>query len=278
MADAPAVPAGTTPSVPAGTGLDLLRFHADDNPIDTETDRWLKDGLAAALPDLRMPALFEARPDLFRSTEHLVVCTRADGRPVAALGASWASTAAAERVLHIGIQFVDRDLRGGSAFSSSWLALLTQVVATAEFPRINVLRTYNPVAYCAMRAYGQLPGAVLYPDPRRDQRDARLGELASRVAAAVAPDAPFDRRSGRISGIGVPTDLYRARPTCDDPAVNDYFRRHTRPGDRILCMVHIRSSETATAILDGFNRRLAAADRSRGSGDPFTSTSVTSVI
>ncbi|KPM57027.1 hypothetical protein ACG83_04295 [Frankia sp. R43] len=295
VADAPAVPAGTTPSVPAGTGLapdpvpdpaptptpapapplDLLRFHSDDNPLDTGTDRWLKEGLAAALPDLRMTALFEARPDLFRSTEHLVVCTRADGRPVAALGASWASTAAAERFLHIGIQFVDRDLRGGAAFSSSWLALLEQVVATAEFPRINVLRTYNPVAYCAMRAYGQLPGAVLYPDPRREQRDARLGELASRVADAVAPGAPFDRRCGRISGIGVPTDLYRARPTCDDPAVNDYFRRHTRPGDRILCMVHIRSSETVTTILDGFTRRLG---RSRGSGDPSTSTSAASAV
>ncbi|SNQ46510.1 conserved hypothetical protein [Frankia canadensis] len=257
-----------TGSVPAPIGADdgLLRFSAGRNPLGPAADAWLKAGLARALPDLRMDALFAARPDLFRSAEHLVVCLDTgdgdatgsgdgSGRPVGVLGASWASTADGERFLHIGVQFVARDLRGGAAFSASWLALLDDVVSRAEFPRISVLRTYNPVAYCAMRAYGRLPGAVLYPDPQRERRDARIGDLASRVARALAPGARFDRRSGRLAGIGVPADLYRTRPTSDDDLVNAHFARHTRPGDRILCMVHVRSEQTIQAILDGFSRR-----------------------
>ncbi|WP_239333226.1 hypothetical protein [Frankia sp. CiP3] len=272
-----AVPTGRVPSGPAPTRADasLLRFSAGRNPLDPAADAWLKAGLATALPDLRMDALFAARPELFRSAEHLVVCLDASadtsagaglddrgaggGRPVAVLGASWASTADGERFLHIGVQFVARDLRGGAAFSASWLALLDDVVSTTEFPRISVLRTYNPVAYCAMRAYGRLPGAALYPDPRRERRDARISELAARVARAVAPGAPFDRRSGRLAGIGVPTDLYRTRPTSDDDLVNTHFARHTRPGDRILCMVHVRSEQTIQAILDGFSQRHRSA-------------------
>ncbi|MEX5709345.1 hypothetical protein AB1484_13775 [Parafrankia sp. FMc6] len=270
------VPASRTP---AGGSAGLLRFSAGRNPLNPAADAWLKAGLATALPDLRMDALFAARPDLFRSAQYLVVCldtgdgsgdADADGseiedrgpgggRPVGVLGASWASTADGERFLHIGVQFVARDLRGGTAFSASWLALLDDVVGTAEFPRITVLRTYNPVAYCAMRAYGRLPGAVLYPDPQRERRDARIGELASRVAKTLAPGAQFDRRSGRLTGIGVPPDLYRIRPTSDDDLVNAHFARHTRPGDRILCMVHVRSEQTIQAILDGFGRRHRSA-------------------
>ncbi|MCM3883287.1 hypothetical protein [Frankia sp. R82] len=248
----------------------VLRFSRDEVPLGPAEERWLRDGLIDALPDLRMSALFDARPGLLREAQHLVIGVERDsGAPVSALGASWATTASGRPFLHIGIQFVGARLRGGDVFATSWLALLEEVIATGGFPYLAALRTYNPVAFCAMRAYGQLPGAALYPStsttPGGDDgpggRDAQVAALAGEIATALAPDAPFDPASGRIAGIGVPTDLYRTRPRCDDGDVNAHFAQHTEPGDRILCVVHIPAA-TVDAIMANFVRRTDQNHRS----------------
>ncbi|CAJ61063.1 MULTISPECIES: hypothetical protein [Frankia] len=239
----------------APDGHAVVRFSRDCELRPSE-DRWLQAGLAAALPDLRMAELFAARPNLFREADHLIVgVDRVSGQPVSALGASWTATAAGDRFLHIGVQFVDARLRRGPVFSTSWLALLEDVVAAGGFPLLSALRTYNPVAYCAMRAYGRLPGAVMYPEVGPVDQDPDVTRLAGEISATLAPGAPFDPASGRIAGIGVPRDLYRGRPRCDDEAVNEHFERHTVPGDRILCVVHIRETATVDAIVDNFVRR-----------------------
>ncbi|WP_391530308.1 hypothetical protein, partial [Candidatus Frankia nodulisporulans] len=85
--------------------------------------------------------------------------------------------------------------------------------------------------------------------------------LAREIAAALAPHAPFAASSGRLTGIGVPRDLYRTRPRCDDARVNAHFERHTEPGDRILCVVRI-PAETVEAILANFVRRTDQNHRS----------------
>ncbi|CAO5149949.1 N-acetyltransferase domain-containing protein [Frankia sp. AiPs1] len=257
-------PGGSADPELAAAAHTIVRFARDECPLSPAEDRWLRTGLASALPDLRMNALFDIRPGLLRESQHLVVgVERASGTPVSALGASWATTASGRPFLHIGIQFVAAELRGGQAFATSWLALLEEVAATGGFPYLAALRTYNPVAYCAMRAYGRLPGAAMYPaiGTASGDPDAQVVALAGEIAAALAPGAPFDPASGGIAGIGVPRDLYRVRPQGDDAEVNAHFERHAEPGDRILCMVRI-PEETVDAIMANFTRRTRKPARS----------------
>lgn len=232
----------------------IERFRAG-RPVDASTDRWLKEGLGTAMPEMRMADLFAARPGLFREAENLVVAVDVGGQPLAALGSRWAVTGDGLRFLHIGVQFVSRPHRGGSVFSASWAVLLADLLADGQFPNIAALRTYNPVAYCAMRDYGRLPGAVMFPEMGEAVADPVVARLAGTVAETLAPGADYEPRTGRIRGIGVPTDLYVAEPTCADPGVNRYFARHTRPGDRILCLVHVRSRHTEAAIVAAFDHR-----------------------
>lgn len=252
-------PAASAAAAEASQPYTVVRF-SQDCELGLAEDRWLQEGLVAALPDLRMAELFAAGPGLLREAEHLVVgVDRASGQPVSALGASWTATAAGRRFLHIGAQFVSARLRRGPVFSTSWLALLEDAVVTGGFPVLSALRTYNPVAYCAMRAYGRLPGAVMYPEVGPAGQDPDVTRLAGEIAASLAPAAPFDPDSGRLAGIGVPRGLYRGRPRCDDAAVNEHFERHTVPGDRILCVVHIRATATVDAIVENFLRRAAGS-------------------
>jgi hypothetical protein len=242
------------PAAGAAPATGLLRYSAA-RPLDAGTDRWLKSGLARALPDLSLDTLFRLRPGLFVETDDLVVAVDGpSGEPVAALGSRWVRTPTGARVLHIGVQFVAQRRRGDTLFGRSWWALLEQVVAGGHFPRISALKTYNPVAYCAMRAYGRLPGAVLFPDLQARRQDERLARLAADVAGVLAPRHRYEPGSGVIRGVGVPRDLYRTRPASDDPEVNGYFGRVTRPGDRVLCVLHVRDPATEAAILELFGR------------------------
>jgi hypothetical protein len=247
---------GAGPAGLAGPAAVTVERYSPARPLEPAAERWLQQGLVRALPDLRLDHLFAVRPTLFRDVEDLVVPVDAGtGEPLGALGSRWVCTAGGDRVLHIGVQFVAQRRRGESVFGRSWWALLEQVVRRGGFPRISALKTYNPVAYCAMRAYGRLPGAVLFPDVQRVHQDAPTRALATELAAVLAPGHPYDPDSGVLHGVGVPRDLYRTRPTCDDADVNGYFGRVTRPGDRVLCVLHVRDRATEAAILDLFGRR-----------------------
>lgn len=231
-----------------------IRIERWTKAVGAEQDAWLKAGLTAGLPELRMSELFACRPDIFQTSEFLVIATDAAGRaPLAVLGACWQSTLSGVRFLHIGVQFVVTAARGSEVFRRSWRELLGAVGASGEFPTISALKTFNPVAYCAMRAYGRLPGAVMYPELEREP-DLATVRLAQQIAQALAPNHAFDPGTGVISDIGLPRDLYRSRPTCEDAAVDDHFRRHLSPGDRLLSVVHVRERRTAADIQQRFGR------------------------
>lgn len=243
--------------------VDRVRIErwSGTRPLTEEQDRWLKRGMVEVMPDLRMDELVRLRPALFREPEHLVVARDAEADvPLAVLGSSWQFTAAGERFLHIGVQFVAARLRGGDTFRLSWLEHMAAVLASGHFPSWSALKTFNPVAYCAMRDYGRLPGAVMYPEVQMDSpgRDAALDSVAQCIAGALAPAHAFDPAVGVIRGIGVPRDLYRERPHCRDEQVNAHFAEHVAVGDRQLCIVHVRSKETEAAIMAHFAGRGAA--------------------
>jgi hypothetical protein len=221
--------------------------------LDEVRDGWLKAGLVAGLPGLRMAELFRRRPRIFHEYEYLVVAVAAGDRvPLAVLAARWQHTSEGLRFLHIGAQFVVDAARGSDVFRQSWRELLAAVCDSGQFPTVSVLKTFNPIAYCAMRAYGRLPGTAMYPDVARPDVDPVLAGMAHEIAQQLAPDHSFDALTGVIRGVGVPADLYRERPSCEDADVNAYFLRHLLPSDRLLTFVLVRTSGTTREIQHRF--------------------------
>ena len=251
---------------PAAAGLEHFTAR---RPLTADADRWLKDGLARMMPDLAMADLFRMRPCLFQETDDLVVATDpVSGGPLGALGTRWLRTRSGVRFLHIAVQFIAASWRGGTLFADCWLTLLKQLVQAGEFPRVSALKTYNPVAYCAMRSYGRLPGSAFFPEIAGPE-DSEIRRLAAEIAAALAPAHSFDHGSGVIAGVGVPRDLYVNRPRCDVAEVNAFFERNTGPGDRVLCVVHVRDPAVEEAIMTMFAKRTGqAGHRAGAAGSP----------
>jgi hypothetical protein len=230
-------------------------------------ESWLIEGLVAALPRLRMRELFRRRMDMFREADLLTVAvTERAGSVVGALSSRWVSLATGERFLHVTTQFVGDDYRHGAVFRPSWANHLATVQAGPwGFPAIIVLKTYNPLVFCAMRRISRIAGVGFYPsiDPETDRKNGAGAtstdhtNLASRIVRVISADHPFDPATGVISDAGVPRDLYPALPRSADPAVNDYFAEVTAPGDRILCMLQIPSQQAACTIMRFFGRTQA---------------------
>ncbi|WP_188830515.1 hypothetical protein [Nocardia camponoti] len=218
-------------------------------------DNWLKNGLTKVMPDLRMHDLLTARPQLFQEPEFLVVArdTVADV-PLAVLGSTWNFTSTGERFLNIGVQFVAAHLRGTDVFRHSWLAHLESVTSSGHFPALSALKTFNPIAYCAMRDYGRLPGSVMFPELQAEltHSDEALIASVQRIANVIRPTQDFDMGAGVFRDIGVPRDLYRKRPRSRDDQVNAYFEDNVAEGDRLLCVVHVRNKQTEDAIMSHF--------------------------
>jgi hypothetical protein len=148
-------------------------------------------------------------------------------------------------------QFVGERYRHGVVFRRSWAQHLTTVSAGSGFPAINVLKTYNPRVYCAMSSLTAVPGVGFYPavDSTPDPDTARL---AGRISRRISPGRPFDPATGVIRGAGVPADLYPELPRSSNAAVNGYFARHARPGDRILCVLLVGTPQAADGVLRVF--------------------------
>jgi hypothetical protein len=209
-------------------------------------------GLAAALPDLRMRELFRLRPDLFRNADYLVAAVdpRLD-RVVGVLASQWVELPTGRPCLHILAQFVGARYRGGSVFRRSWTLHFAELLAEGHrFPEVVVLKTYNPVAYCAMYAFSGHEEIRFHPEPGgAHSGDAGMRRLAEEVAATISPGHPFDPATSVIRGVGVPADLYPAIPACSVEPVSAYFRRSVRPGDRVLCVLHVPTEAGVQAIL-----------------------------
>jgi len=225
--------------------------------LTAERERWLVDGLVAALPELRMRELFTARLDMFHEADLITVAV-ADDAAIGALASRWATLPTGEPFLHVTSQFVGNDHRGSGVFLSSWAAHLhTLCEGPLGFPAVSVLKTYNPVVFCAMRNVGRIAGVGCYPSLDLAERAGPIGRsaagLATRIARTIAAGHPFDPATGVITGAGVPRDLYPSRPRSADRAVNEYFAAAARPGDRILCMLRVPTSQAVSTLMRFFS-------------------------
>jgi hypothetical protein len=207
-----------------------------------------------------MAALFAQRRDMFRDADVVTVATDA-GVAVAALSSKLVTLPSGRQFLHVLTQFVGDEYQHGRtrAFLYSWRDHFAyQYPDAARFPGLIVLKTYNPIAFCAMRAFTRVPGITIYPDLGAADQDPAGRALAVMVARDVAAGFPFDPRTGVIRGIGWPADLYPALPQSSHEDVNGYFARVTRPGDRVLAMLSVPTAREAAAILGALGVRQAA--------------------
>jgi hypothetical protein len=247
-----------TTSAPA---VDIVNL---DPPAELDADRaaWLVDGLVAALPSLRLRELFALRRDMFTEADLITVAVdQQSDAVVGALCSRWDTTRRGTRFLHVTTQFVGDDYRHGEVFRHSWATHLETICAgPAGFPAVTALKTYNPMVFCAMRALSRVDQVGFYPelDPAADVPPG-VATLAEEIAAAIAPGHRFDPRTGVISGVGVPADLYPRLPQSSDPAVNEHFRRTTGPDDRVLCLLTVPTPQAVGDVL----RRFVRAGRSQ---------------
>jgi hypothetical protein len=211
-------------------------------------------GLIASLPALKMRTLFDQRRDMFREADLITIATDTKDRTViGALSSRWCTTPSGGRFLHILTQFVGERYQGGIAFPRSWGSHFARLYGDwSEFPDLLVLKTYNPIVYCVMRTFTRVPGVTFYPEIREGRDDPDAAGRAAEIAKVVAPDHVFAQETGVISGIGDPPDLYPSLPESRNTKVNEYFARHARPGDRILCMLSVPTPDAAGMILDVF--------------------------
>ncbi|MFE9255360.1 hypothetical protein [Streptomyces sp. NPDC006879] len=215
--------------------------------LPPETEQWIVDGLVEAMPGLRMRELFTQRRDMLAEADYVIAGVDR-GRAVSLLTSRWAGLPSGRQCLHVMVQFVGDDHRGGALFGSSWAAHFARLLSDGRpFPEVIALKTYNPVVHCAMAAFGGHPEITLYPDLAG--KDQSRTALAREVAHALAPGAPFDSELGLLGGIGRPVDLYRERPRSYLPETNAYFEAHAAPGDRVLCLLHVPTRAGADAIL-----------------------------
>jgi hypothetical protein len=219
---------------------------------------WLLSGLIKSLPSLRMAALFALRKDMFREADLITAAVGPDGSVIGALSSRWTGLPGDDRFLHILTQFVGEDYQGSSVFRDCWAAHLA-VLADAKYgvPGLFVLKTYNPVVFCAMRAFTAIPDVWMYPDLGVKAQEPAAARLAAQVAAIVSPGLAFSPETGTIIGAGIPRDLYPALPLSADLGVNEYFAAVTRPGDRLLCLLGAPTAAARKAILAAFGLRPA---------------------
>jgi hypothetical protein len=222
--------------------------------LTPDRERWLVEGLVAALPSLKLRELFEQRRDMFTEADLITVAvSRPAQAAVGALSSRWATVRAGGQFLHVTTQFVGEDYRHGMVFRQSWAAHLATLCAGPwGFPTVSVLKTYNPQVFCAMQAFGLIDGVSFYPAIHGTEPDVDLARLARAIARTIARGYPFNATTGVISGVGVPADLYPALPMSNNPDVNRYFAETTRPGDRVLCMLVVPTPQAVSAVMRHF--------------------------
>lgn len=239
------------------TALRVSNLPATDLTDAREAE--LFDGLADALPNLRMRELFRLRGNLFREVDLITVAeSEKDGEVVGVLASQWSELDDGVRFLHVTSQFVGDHWRQAGVFRASWSAHLRELSLGLGFPPIIALKTYNPVVFCAMRTLGRFTDVSFYPTITGAPADPGSTELACRIAEEISPRHPFDPVTGVISGIGVPRDLYPALPRSSDAGVNAFFARATKPGDRVLCLLNVPTRRAVQTVMRLFDRGVPA--------------------
>jgi hypothetical protein len=240
--------------------------------LTPEMEKWLFDGLAAALPSLNMRQLFDLRHSIFSEADLLTVAAEKDsGAAIGVLSSRWSALPSGQEFLHIQNQFVGERHQRGLTFGRSWGSHFAEIKRLGlTFPKLIVLKTYNPIAYCAMRAFARIPDVMIYPEVTVAEQHPKAIMLAEQIAKIIAVGYAFESETGVIRGIGIPANLYPALPMSANKDVNTYFAAVTQPGDRMLCMLQVPTERAAAAILSAFGisrHRERPAESPEGRGD-----------
>lgn len=232
---------------------------------------WIVDGLADALPRLRIRALFEFRPDLLTDADvSILAVAERDERVVGILTASEVTTRDGPSFLHVPIQMIGERYQRSLLLKRMWRVLLRDCVSRAgTLPDLFALRTCNPSAFAAMHAFTRVAGVTMYPDIAHPSEDHSMRATACAVADRLNPKARFDPRTGVLHDIGRPADLYPEVPAGRRKDLARYFRSHLTPSDRVLCLLRLETEASKRRILRaiGASDTPASAARLGSSGD-----------
>lgn len=223
-----------------------LRIVCTSGGALTDADQAsIVDGLTAAMPEFKLREYFHIRTDALRDADHIVTAWSASGAVAAILTAKRHTLEDGQPFLHIGMNLIAAPLRRTMLMKHLWRAHFERVASSGGVPHVLALRTYNPAAYVAMHTFSRVNGAAMYP-VLEGRQPTHLQTLARAIASRIAAGRVFHADSGVVEQCGVPIDFYREMPESQKAVVNDYFRRHLRPGDRMLCILEV-PTETGVA-------------------------------
>lgn len=198
-------------------------------------------GLVESFPSLRIADFFRIKRAWFAELDHLFIAFRHDSQDVVGILASRWCRAAGVHFLQVSILLIAAPYQRTALIKHLWRYQIEKLVEPpGTFPTVIAYRTYNPVAFTALRAFARLPGVTLYPRIEGEQDVATMA-LAVQIAHGISPGLPFDPETGVIKGAGVPRDFYPTPPLTRRADVRRYFSRHLAPGDRLLCLLRFDS-------------------------------------
>ncbi|MDC0708339.1 GNAT family N-acetyltransferase [Stigmatella sp. ncwal1] len=124
--------------------------------------------------------------------------------------------------------------------------LLGELLRAGPYGLYVSMRTENPVVY---QSFYKVAGERnIFPSLSAPVPD-KVQEIGRQLAAWLNQSDKFDAPSLRVAGAYDNLDaLYGELPTCDDDAINTYFRQHLRPVDAFLVLAKLSSPGTLLSI------------------------------
>jgi hypothetical protein len=239
--------------------------HACGAELDDTEHRAWQASVIRGMPELRLAELFRLKPDLLRECDHVVTASDCQGEFAGVVATRW--FAGHPAFLQLAISLIQGRHQRGSLLRELWHTAFQAVVdGLRSFPAVIALRTYNPAAFQAMRAFALIPGVAIYPRIDGGEQDPAMMQLAGAVAEHVAGKSAFDPRTGVLARAGVPLDFYAALPDGGRDNVRRYFRAHVAAGDRLLCVLCAKDPAARQRICDAFGLRTSGVTTKRTSG------------
>lgn len=225
--------------------------YLEDISATTERDweTWVVRGLERNLPHHKIGAYFSLKGAMLHG-DHKHAFAEENGECIGLAAASYRRFRDRE-FLYIETLLVSEEHHGSPVTGQLLTALFGGIVEErGEFPDLIAMKTYNARAYVLMRAFaGPGSGTVFYPELDRDNSGPTKG-IATEIAGALGGGFEFDATHGVVLGGGgqVPGDFWPSFPATRDELVNDFFRRHLTPRDRLLCFIDASTEEAKRSI------------------------------
>ncbi|MFF9808954.1 GNAT family N-acetyltransferase [Streptomyces coeruleorubidus] len=201
------------------------------------------------MPHHKIGAYFSVKGAMLHG-DHRHALAEEDGECIGLAAASYRSSRTRD-FLYIETLLVSEDHQGSPVTGQLLAALFGGIVKErGEFPDLIAMKTYNARAYVLMRSFVEPgSGALFYPEVDRDN-SAAAEEMAAEIAEALGAGFDFDATHGVVPGGGgeVPGDFWPHFPASRDDRVNEFFRRHLTPQDRLLCFIDSSTAESKRSI------------------------------